>query len=552
MQYYQKHFGHHQKYREKGTKHPNSASRTISTRGSSFESSEIRDDHMINNSSLDSSTDHQRDFKICKLDHYAFVADHHPNRSGNVNVHIDNLMEAHTETISQLSALSDDDEENDTLDHTSTHTTHTASTHTAHTSHRYDQITPGGSVESSLKSPVVSPSPHSRYHVRRKRRREDFPESMSNSVHLELRSMRLKEADVHGPAPSPPPSSPQLTPRWNVSSSAISSDPSLSMISMSEPTVTTASQSVTCTTDTLSLPPSDPSTSISMLSEDPKLKRIGDGKMTPQLRNQRSEHYAKIERLERAMYHQKVKKMKRSNQSQKSNKSNLSIISMSSKSTKKQQMNRRMAPVSVDSARSRESRPSPHDSVVLPMLRLQRTFSDETVSVRTPSISEGSIGPPPYFVKRDLASSRVLTQKRSLNRFLDHHHNLNHDPIEGSPSPESISRTPSPRQIHYSKRQMNRERNRDMNRDLSPGQIRRAKKKNPFKGRRGSKRKHISKVPLIRESYVHSAPFPSSSKGRRSSRGKRMSQRGARDMHYHIVDSDHGSISYVDFNEDAL
>jgi len=87
---------------------------------------------------------------------------------------------------------------------------------------------------------------------------------------------------------------------------------------------------------------------------------------------------------------------------------------------------------------------------------------------------------------------------------------------------------------------------------------RRTKTANPFSRSKKakSKKRKISKVPLIRDSYVNSAPSPN--------RGRRNVPNGHRDRMresehtlrgvtgYHIVDSDGGSISYIDFNEDEL
>ena len=440
-------------------------SRTISTRDSSFESSEIRDDHVIIESS-----DHQRDFDICKADHYTFVPDHIGNDDA-----IDPVLDDQTESISQLSAISQSYESSPTS-------------------------------SPSPKRTMLSPSPKGRCRVHYGHHSRDRRDDRIESVQLELRSMRRKGAHVQ-PPPSPPPCSracsPTFTPRWHLSSSGMSSDPSLSMIST--PTVTTS-------TDTLSIP-SDPS-SLSILSAAPKPKRSkskkanatkhGDGSRAMIRRDSFSDDVgSKIERLERAIHRQRG----------------------SAKGKKRKGRNSgKGAGGSALSAESSRSRPSPHDSVVLPMLRLQRTFSDEHTS-GTPTD-----GPPPYFVKRGpgAASQR--------NTFLS---------TMGSVEDSSISRTPSPRQDQFPKR------------DCSLGQgHRRTKTNNPFSNSRGkSKKKKISKIPLIRESYIHSAPSPNRGRRPPTPRG-RGSKESARNIQrvsgYHIVDSDGGSISYVDFNEDAL
>merc|ERR1719189_2700549 len=56
--------------------------------------------------------------------------------------------------------------------------------------------------------------------------------------------------------------------------------------------------------------------------------------------------------------------------------------------------------------------PSPHDSVVLPMMKLQRTFSDDD---RIDDQSES--GPPPYFVKRGRPMVSPEISRSSSPRF---------------------------------------------------------------------------------------------------------------------------------------
>merc|ERR1719242_196741 len=432
--YYQKHF----KKRMKTVNGPDIASRTTSN-----DSSEVRDNH-----SLELSSD-QPDFKICKLDHYQFAAEH-PEHITNVDVISDGDVHTETSCISTLSAaLFLKDEADDTT------------------------LRSGNS---------------------------------RSSVHLELKCMRHKDRDSK-PMPSAPPSSPNFTPRWrssgsgNVSTSnsnsVISSDPSLLSIA----SCITDTNTVSNTTSRRS----DPS-SISVLSEAiaPRVHHPHHQRNT-----KRRERYPERDdiRMERALYRQKIKGKGKKRKVHDRN------TAINTRSDKK---------VPVRRVRS------PHERVVLPMLKLQRTFSEESVITETMS---SDARPPPYFVKR------------GPNPFLSASKEM--DILSGS-------RTPSPRQYHFptSPRATSRDTHK---RPRTP--LRRTKTNNPYCSDRMKSKMGQgtgSQIPHIRESQINSAPSPA----RERRKTPRERQRKMREIQcvggnggYHIVDSDQsmGSISYIDF-----